>query len=74
LLADHLLWLTSLGETDLDISITAFKAIATGAKSFQFQLARAAARKKFDGLAAQLDPLVAHYQAAFEHLSAVYPH
>jgi hypothetical protein len=67
LLADHLLWLTSLGETDLDISITAFKAIATGAKSFQFQLARAAARKKFDGLAAQLDPLVAHYQAAFEH-------
>ena len=72
LLADHLSWLGSLGESDLEVPIAASKAIATGAKSFQFQLARAAAKKKFEGLAAQLDPIVAHYQTVLDHLSARY--
>jgi hypothetical protein len=72
LLADHLTWLSSLGEADLEPAIAACKAIATSAKSFQFQLARAAARKKFDGLAALLAPIVDHYKNAFEHLNARY--
>jgi hypothetical protein len=72
LLADHLLWLSQLGEPGLEAAVAASKAIAMGAKSFQFQLARAAARKKFDGLAAQLDPLVAHYQTALDELTARY--
>ncbi len=72
LLADHLLWLSQQGEPGLEAAVAASKAIATGAKSFQFQLARAAAKKKFEGLAAQLDPLVAHHQTALDALSARY--
>ena len=44
-------------------------ALSSGAKSFQFQLARAIARKRFDGLAAHLDPLVAHYDRALDLVS-----
>jgi len=72
LLADHLTWLTSLGEAGLEPAAAACIAIATSAKSFQFQLARAAARKKFDGLAALLDPIVGHYKNAFANLNALY--
>jgi hypothetical protein len=72
LLSDHLAWLTSLGEKNLETATASCKAISTGAKSFQFQLARAAARKKFEGLANQLDPLIGHYQTAFEHLNTLY--
>lgn len=72
LLADHLVWLSQQGEPGLETAVTASKAIATGAKSFQFQLARAAAKKKFEGLATQLDPLVTHYQTALDALTARY--
>jgi hypothetical protein len=72
LLSDHLTWLTSLGEAELETAATACKAISAGAKSFQFQLARAAARKKFEGLADQLEPLARHYRTAFEHLITRY--
>ncbi len=72
LLADHLLWLTSLGESGLEIASSSSKAIAIGAKSFQFQLARAAARKKFEGLTDHLNPLVDHYETTLNQLSALY--
>jgi len=72
LLSDHLAWLTGLGESGLETAMLACKAISSGAKSFQFQLARAAARKKFDGLANQLDPLVIQYQIALENLTSRY--
>jgi len=72
LLADHLAWLTKLGETGLDQAIVASKAIATGTKTFQFQFARAVARKKFEAIDAQIDPLVEHYSTALDHLTARY--
>jgi hypothetical protein len=72
LLNDHLLWLTSQGEVDLEGATQSAKAIATGAKSFQFQLARATARRKFDALGSYLDPLILHYQDVIEPLSRLY--
>jgi hypothetical protein len=72
LLSDHLAWLTGLGEPGLETAMLACKTISSGAKSFQFQLARAAARKKFEGLANQLEPLIIQYQIALDDLTSRY--
>ncbi len=42
----YLQWLASQGEQGLDEAIGAFRAISEGAKSFQFQLARAVSHRK----------------------------
>jgi len=72
LLHDHLLWLAQHGEEHLGEIAALSLAIATSAKSFQFQLARAAARKKFEGLAAHLDPMAEHYRNLMDHLTQRY--
>ncbi|MCB1692032.1 MAG: DUF1839 family protein [Pseudomonadales bacterium] len=46
LLETYLTWLKGQGETGLDDVIAAFNEISSGAKAFQFKLARAMARKK----------------------------
>ena len=70
LLAAHLAWLGDVEHTDFSNEISAADAIASGAKSFQFQLARAMARRKLAGLEAHLDPLIAAYDALFAGLAA----
>ena len=42
----YLRWLSENGESDLDRSIDAFHDISATAKAFQFQLARAMARRR----------------------------
>lgn len=53
LVQTYLEWLDAGGQAGLEPSIEAFKAISTTAKTFQFQLARALARKR----ALALDPI-----------------
>lgn len=73
LLGSHLFWLRSsgAGPTSLQISIESCKALSSGAKAFQFQLARAVARKRFDGIEESLDPLVDSYARIFAGLAAI---
>ncbi len=69
LLASHLEWLTEHGVGDLDIARKAATQIAVDAKALQFQLARAAARRRFDGLAAQVGPLAASWERVMTSLA-----
>jgi hypothetical protein len=63
LLGSHLAWLeTNVEGLALAPAIEGCKALSSGAKSFQFQLARAVARKRFDTIEANLDPLAASYE------------
>ncbi len=73
LLGDHLAWLDAHGNggATFGASIESCKALSSGAKAFQFQLARAVARKRFDGIEKALDPLVDHYTRIFARLPAV---
>ena len=73
LLASHLDWLRQMGAgwARLGPTVESCKALSSGAKAFQFQLARAVARKRFDTIEAALDPLVGHYTAIFEGLDGV---
>jgi hypothetical protein len=57
LLSAHLGWLTHQGEAGLGQAAIAAKAISSGAKSFQFLLARAVTRRRFDDLGRSLDPI-----------------
>jgi Domain of unknown function (DUF1839) len=72
LLSSHLNWLTQQGEGGLDPAATAALDIATGAKTLQFQLARAVARKRFDKLDEVLTTLAAAYDKVFEVLTTRY--
>jgi hypothetical protein len=45
--------------------------ISGGAKSLQFQLARAVARKRFAGLEEALTPLADAYDAVFENIARI---
>lgn len=65
LLADHLAWLD--GATGLEASLAL--RIAETAKTAQFQLARACARKRFDALPASVEAAVEAYDALFERLA-----
>ena len=73
LLGSHLAWLDakSVGAAGFGPSIESCKALSSGAKTFQFQLARAVARRRFDGIETTLDPLVDHYARIFEGLDGL---
>lgn len=73
LLASHLDWLQrmGLGWAALHPTIESCKALSSGAKAFQFQLARAVARKRYEAIEAALDPLVDHYARVFDGLESV---
>ena len=70
LLGSHLMWLDGqgLGWPKLQSAVESCKALSSGAKAFQFQLARAVARKRFEGVETNLDPLVDHYARIFAGL------
>lgn len=72
LLGSHLDWLAGQGEPGLEIVAGHCRTISTGAKSLQYQLARAVARRRTAGLAAGLDPLAAAYEDAISVLGARY--
>jgi len=69
MLGSHLAWLASQGESDLEAGMNACNEIAGGAKTAQFQLARAVTRKKFDSFIASLDPLAVAYDTLFAALA-----
>jgi hypothetical protein len=73
LLGTHLAWLDAKGAgwARLQLSMEACKALSSGAKVFQFQLARAVARRKFDGVEKSLDALAGHYTRVFDGLAGV---
>ena len=58
------------GETGLDAAIASCEQIAASAKAYQFQLARAVARKKFEPLVAQLEPMIAAYDSVMTELTS----
>jgi hypothetical protein len=70
LLASHLRWLEAQGEKGLDGASDHAQAISAASKVFQFQLARAVARKRFDGIETLLDPIVDHYNHTVAPLAA----
>jgi hypothetical protein len=69
LCGSHLNWLFPAGEADG--AVAAAKAISGGAKSLQFQLARAVARKRFSGLDEALAPVADAYDALFENIARI---
>jgi hypothetical protein len=69
LCGSHLAWLFPSG--DADNAIAACKVISGGAKSLQFQLARAVARKRFSGLEEALAPVADAYDALFETIARI---
>jgi hypothetical protein len=69
LCGSHLEWLFPTGEAA--DAIAACKAISGGAKSLQFQLARAVARKRFSGLEQALAPIADAYDALFETIARI---
>jgi hypothetical protein len=69
LLGSHLAWL--LPDGDADNAVAACKAISGGAKSLQFQLARAVARKRFSGLEEALAPVADAYDALFKNIARI---
>lgn len=72
LLASHLRWLAEKGETGLEPAATAADEIAETAKIFQFKLARAMARKKFDGLVEMIETMAVHWDRIMVDLDAKY--
>lgn len=67
LLATHLNWLDA---EEYAAEAAAAKQICDNAKTTQFMLARAVARRRFDALATALDPSVAAWEAIITGLSA----
>ena len=70
LLAAHLEWLQRGAGAALQEGITAAQFISTSAKAMQFQLARAMARRRFEGLAGLITPVAEHYQILMAKLDA----
>ena len=73
LLGSHLAWLDGMGAgwAKMQLSIEGCKALSSGAKAFQFQLARAVARNRFDKIESLVDPLVEHYAQVFDGLAGI---
>lgn len=73
LLGSHLAWLDGIGAggTRFDLSIEACRSLSSGAKSLQFQLARAITRRRFEGLEALVEPLVQRYERVFDGLATI---
>ena len=65
LLATHLDWLSA---DEFTTASTASRALSTSAKTFQFQLARAVARRRFAGLAQLLDGMAENWDVAIDDL------
>jgi hypothetical protein len=70
LLASHVDWLGVHGLHGLERAAEAAGAISENAKTMQFKLARAMARKRFDGLAEMLAPMVEAYEVTMDVLDA----
>jgi hypothetical protein len=70
LLASHVAWLGIHGLHGLERAAEAAGTISEGAKTMQFKLARAMARRRFDGLAEMLAPMVAAYDVTMDVLDA----
>jgi hypothetical protein len=70
--AQYLKWLQAQEVNDLEPAIEALQALSTSAKTMQFQLARAMARKKPMDLTA-IDQMAAHWKTAMDHLQAKFP-
>jgi len=68
LLASHLEWLGESGVTALGEAVEAAEAIAEGAKVMQFKLARAMARRRFDGLADAIAPMAGAWKTVMDVL------
>ena len=71
LLGCHLDWMERAGLGGSPLASEACRALSAGAKATQFQLARAAARRRFDLIEKSLDPLVSSYERIFEGLAEV---
>ena len=67
LLGDHLAWLAQ-DRAEFSDAIAACAALSGGAKTFQFQLARATARKRCDGVVAPLQQLAGAWDHALGDL------
>ena len=72
LLGSHLRWLAEKGETGLDRAAEAADEIAETAKVFQFKLARAMARRKFDGLVEMIETMASAWDRLMADLDAKY--
>ncbi|MDN5927102.1 MAG: DUF1839 family protein [Hyphomicrobiales bacterium] len=70
LLAGHIDWLGVHGLRGLERAADAAGRISESAKTMQFKLARAMARKRFDGLVEMLAPMVEAYEATMDVLDA----
>ena len=70
LLAAHLRWLAAAGGPRADTAITAAVRISDAAKAFQFQMARALARKQNKGLDAAVERLAGDYERMMQDLCA----
>ena len=68
LLSSHLDWLAREGVRGLSPAREAAERIADGAKTMQFKLARAMARRRFDGLREMILPMADDYDAAMDVL------
>ena len=71
LVETYLKWLQQQGQPDLDSAIQAFATISNNTKAFQFQLARAMARKRAIDLA-PLDEMASAWQAGMSQLMTLY--
>ena len=72
LLASHLAWLEGQGETGLADARVAAEEIAETMKVMQFKLARAMAKKRFDGLAEMIDTCAVAWERCMGTLAAKY--
>ncbi|PLW75709.1 DUF1839 family protein [Cohaesibacter celericrescens] len=70
LLSDHLQWLSQHGEQGLAEATEACLRISDVAKAMQFKLARAMARKRFDGLSESIDLMTQDYGIVMQALDS----
>ncbi|MBN8938740.1 MAG: DUF1839 family protein [Rhizobiales bacterium] len=68
----HLGWLAGTGIAGLSEAIDLCERMTTAAKTFQFLLARALARKRFDGLDPALETLARDYDRLIDEISKVF--
>lgn len=72
LFASHLAWLGGHDTAGLERAESASLAIAEGAMTMQFKLARAMARGRFDSLVASLEPIAAQYDELIRDCLAIF--
>ncbi|QCK88524.1 DUF1839 family protein [Phreatobacter aquaticus] len=70
LLGDHLAWIAGRTSLPLDRAIALCAEMTASAKTFQFLLARALARKRFDALDASLDSMARAYDEAMASIAS----